>query len=104
MARRRKKSRQRQQAANGSTPIVLDKSLPALPPNALSSNAFTPDIDTPPSEAFTETPTDMSPRPRGSRSRKDHSPANMQRDPSPASIDEGGKGEDSSCDFTVPFL
>lgn len=91
MARRRKKSKKPPATSNGAAPI-LDKSLPALPPNAVPQSAFTPDMDTPPSEVYSEPPTtDVSPRPRGSKSRKDASPANFQRDASPASVDESRK-------------
>ncbi|OCL01731.1 RhoGAP-domain-containing protein [Glonium stellatum] len=91
MARRRKKSKKPPASSNGAAPI-LDKSLPALPPNAVPQNAFTPDMDTPPSEVYSEPPTtEVSPRPRGSKSRKDASPANFQRDASPASLDESRK-------------
>jgi hypothetical protein len=95
MARRRKKSKKPSATSNGAAPI-LDKSLPALPPNAVPQSAFTPDMDTPPSEVYSEPPTtDVSPRPRGSKSRKDASPANFQRDASPASVDESRKGMSS---------
>lgn len=93
MARRRKKSKQRQQTAgatNGTTPIVLDKSLPALPPQAVPLNSFTPDLDTPGTEAtFNEMPVEPSPRPRQSKSRKEYSPGDLEQ--SPPSNDEKGK-------------
>jgi len=66
MARRRKKSRA---AANAKlkkedqSPMLVDKSLPALPPNAILQSAFSPDRETPPS-IDTDTPTELSPRPR----------------------------------------
>ncbi|KAH6856525.1 hypothetical protein B0I37DRAFT_389751 [Chaetomium sp. MPI-CAGE-AT-0009] len=85
MARRRKKSKaaaQAKQREKDASPMITDKSLPALPPNAIPPNsAFsnndraTPDSDT---------PTELSPRPRAayginestsrSSSRPDRSP------------------------------
>lgn len=75
MARRRKKSkaiaRSTSNHSNGSGNLVLDKSLPALPPNAVSS-AFSDDADTP-STINSGTPFNeqsqmqsMRPRPTGS--------------------------------------
>jgi len=51
MARRRKKAKSGKQSAvttpqggaNGTAPIVLDKSLPALPPNAVPQSALDPE-------------------------------------------------------------
>ncbi|KAF2817293.1 RhoGAP-domain-containing protein [Mytilinidion resinicola] len=89
MARRRKKSKK---APPASTGAIFDKSLPALPPSALPSSTFTPDMDTPSSEQYSEPPTtDTSPRPRGSSMRKDSSPGTFRRDASPASL-EAPKG------------
>lgn len=64
MARRRKKSRA---AANAKkkedqSPLLVEKSLPALPPNALPQSAFS-DHETPPA-IETDTPTELSPPPR----------------------------------------
>ncbi|KAK4990972.1 Rho-type gtpase-activating protein [Elasticomyces elasticus] len=92
MARRRKKSktaaRQASAGANGSSvPIVLDKSLPALPPSAVSASVVTPDPDSSPSDVYTETPTERSPRPKQAMSRKDVSKANLRRSVSPISND-----------------
>lgn len=60
MARRRKKSKTVAQAKtrNNDSPMV-DKSLPALPPNAIPPNAFSDDRVSPDSD----TPTELSPRP-----------------------------------------
>jgi hypothetical protein len=66
MARRRKKSRA---AANAKlkkedqSPMLVDKSLPALPPNAILQSAFLPDRESPGS-LDNDTPTELSPRPR----------------------------------------
>ncbi|KAI9840331.1 MAG: Rho-type gtpase-activating protein [Thelocarpon superellum] len=67
MARRRKKSRaaaQQKAAANGQSPMLLDKSLPSLPPSAVPEAVLSPEQETPPSETHSETPTEMSPHPR----------------------------------------
>jgi hypothetical protein len=66
MARRRKKSRAAANAKlkkDDQSPMLVDKSLPALPPNAVLPNAFSPDRETPGS-VDTDTPTELSPRPR----------------------------------------
>ncbi|KAI9783802.1 MAG: Rho-type gtpase-activating protein [Geoglossum umbratile] len=87
MARRRKKSRaaahQQKLASNSQSPILLDKSLPSLPPNALPpTSAPSPDHESTPSETTSETPTELSPRPRTTNMRLD--PArSLNRDPSP---------------------
>lgn len=63
MARRRKKSKAAAQAKareKEGSPMITDKSLPALPPNAVPPNAFSNDRVTPDSD----TPTELSPRPR----------------------------------------
>ncbi|XXG98094.1 hypothetical protein Hte_004413 [Hypoxylon texense] len=72
MARRRKKSKAAAQAKareKDSSPMIVDKSLPALPPNAIPPNAFSNDRVEPESD----TPTELSPRPRPSYPRNDSS-------------------------------
>lgn len=60
MARRRKKSKAASQAkARDKDSPMVDKSLPALPPNAIPPNAFSDDRVSPDSD----TPTELSPRP-----------------------------------------
>lgn len=80
MARRRKKAKASKQiaAAGSSNPIVLDKSLPALPPNAVSQSAL------------------REPSPSGSYS-SDHLKAShdRQRDLSPMSLSDDGKRSSS---------
>jgi Rho-type GTPase-activating protein 1/2 len=64
MARRRKKSKAAAQAKareKEGSPMVVDKSLPALPPNAIPNGAFSNDRVEPESD---HTPTELSPRPR----------------------------------------
>ncbi|KAK3391062.1 hypothetical protein B0H63DRAFT_131226 [Podospora didyma] len=63
MARRRKKSKATAQAKareKDGSPMVTDKSLPALPPNAIPPMGFASERATPDSD----TPTELSPRPR----------------------------------------
>ena len=76
MARRRKKSRAALSAkanAASQSPMLLDKSLPSLPPSAVPENILSPDDETPLSDALTETPTELSPRPKNADARKDSS-------------------------------
>ncbi|KAI1820762.1 rho GTPase activator Rga [Xylaria intraflava] len=64
MARRRKKSKAAQAKArekDGS--VVVDKSLPALPPNAIPPNAFSNDRVNPEPDTPSELPTERSPPP-----------------------------------------
>lgn len=62
MARRRKKSKAAAAAKNrerDQSPMITEKSLPALPPNVIPNNAFSNDrVDPEP-----DTPTELSPRP-----------------------------------------
>ncbi|KAB5540413.1 hypothetical protein GE09DRAFT_1176027 [Coniochaeta sp. 2T2.1] len=62
MARRRKKSKAAQAKARekDGSPAIKDKSLPALPPNAIPPNAFSNEKVSPDSDM----PTELSPRPR----------------------------------------
>ncbi|KAI5865080.1 RhoGAP-domain-containing protein [Durotheca rogersii] len=72
MARRRKKSKAAAQAKareKDGSPLIVDKSLPALPPNAIPPNAFSNDRVDPESD----TPTELSPRPRPTYPRNDSS-------------------------------
>ncbi|GKT92883.1 hypothetical protein Ct61P_10733 [Colletotrichum tofieldiae] len=74
MARRRKKSKAAAQAKSkekDGSPMITDKSLPALPPNAIPPNAFHDTRVDPDSDK--ETPTELSPRPRPAYSRNDSS-------------------------------
>ncbi|KAK5118785.1 hypothetical protein LTR85_007991 [Meristemomyces frigidus] len=94
MARRRKKAktgpRQAQGGASGAGPA--EKALPSLPPGAASSSAFSPDIETPPSETYTDTPSARSPRNQYLTSRKDASSSNLRRDVSPVSDEASRDG------------
>lgn len=81
MARRRKKSKAQRQQAESKAPMVLDKSLPALPPSAVPTSAFSPELETPPE---IDTPDELSPRPRAATS---GASVNLRREASPASAD-----------------
>ncbi|KKY23061.1 putative rho-type gtpase-activating protein 2 [Diplodia seriata] len=83
MARRRKKTKANRQLAESKAPVVLDKSLPALPPGAshAAASSFSPDLETPPE---IETPDELPHRPRAATSGAN---ANLRREASPASAD-----------------
>ncbi|KAI9684388.1 MAG: Rho-type gtpase-activating protein [Trizodia sp. TS-e1964] len=100
MARRRKKSRmaaqQQRTGSNTQSPAIFDKSLPALPPNAaplnglpLGHSQFSPDHETS-SETYSDTPTELSPRPVNPESRKPSS-RSVRRDASPAASESSRK-------------
>ena len=81
MQRRRKKGAKNgggrhkhlQQSSNST--MLLDKSLPSLPPSAVDRSAFSPENESPASDAYSETPTELPPmshkRPSNSRSRSE---------------------------------
>ncbi|GAP86276.1 hypothetical protein SAMD00023353_1801370 [Rosellinia necatrix] len=73
MARRRKKAKAAQTKARekDGSPMVVEKSLPALPPNAIPPNAFSNDRVDPDPDMPIELPTELSPRPRPSYPRTD---------------------------------
>lgn len=82
MARRRKKSRAAANAKkkDDQSPMLVDKSLPALPPNAVPQSAFSPEREIPdPHNA--DNPTELSPRPRPTYSRTDSSSRSSSRKP-----------------------
>lgn len=92
MQRRRKKSQKNgsnrhkhlQQPPNST--MLLDKSLPSLPPSAVSQNVLSPDTESPPSESYSETPTELPPTaqkiPSNLRSRSENGvPAEVPRGP-----------------------
>lgn len=83
MARRRKKSKAAAaQAKVKEKEMLVDKSLPALPPNAAPQSAFTTDRNTPDS-GETDTHTELSPRPRPQYANNDSSRSSSRRVPSP---------------------
>lgn len=92
MQRRRKKSQKNgsnrlkhlQQPPNST--MLLDKSLPSLPPSAVNTSAFSLDNESPPSESYSETPTELAPTthkmPSNLRSRSETGgPAEIPRGP-----------------------
>lgn len=93
MARRRKKSKQSRSAAaaaaasttSGNNPIVLDKSLPALPPSAVSQSALRGPVETPPSDHNLDTVCEYSPRSRPTHISRDGRDEGSRRDVSPMS-------------------
>ncbi|KAI0160894.1 RhoGAP-domain-containing protein [Hypoxylon sp. FL1284] len=91
MARRRKKSKAAAQAKareKESSPMIMEKSLPALPPNAIPPNAFSNDRVDPESD----TPTELSPRPRPAYPRHDSSRSSSRPARSPErSVDHTGR-------------
>ncbi|KAK0870296.1 Rho-type gtpase-activating protein [Friedmanniomyces endolithicus] len=93
MARRRKKAkaapRQATAGSNGPTAAV-EKALPSLPPGAAPEPAFSPEIETPPSEIFNGTASTRSPRQPQLKPGRDASATNLKRDVSPMS-DEARK-------------
>jgi hypothetical protein len=103
MARRRKKSRA---AANAKlkkeeqSPMLVEKSLPALPPNAILQSAFAPDRDTPP-ELETDTPTELSPRPRQTYQNDSSSRSSSQR-PRERSSERTSTDTQSKDGLTLP--
>ncbi|KUJ10256.1 RhoGAP-domain-containing protein [Mollisia scopiformis] len=98
MARRRKKSRAAANAKkkDDQSPMLVDKSLPALPPNAILQSAFSPDRETPDS-LDTDTPTELSPRPRQGYAQNDSSSRSSSRRPqdrSPERTSSEGPGRE----------
>ena len=93
MARRRKKNPKtssRHKHSNNNM-MLLDKSLPSLPPNAQSS--FSPDEATPPSSTHSDTPTEtpiQQPR-RPTNPRTNSRGPNRDRSPVPSEEDRRGK-------------
>lgn len=78
MARRRKKNKAAQQAKSREkdSPMITDKSLPALPPSAIPPNAFSEDKVNPDDD---EGPTELSPRPRPNYPKNDDSSRSSSR-------------------------
>ena len=78
MARRRKKTKAAAQAKareKDASPMITDKSLPALPPHVIPPNAFSNDRVDPESD----TPTELSPRPRAQYTQADSSSRSSSR-------------------------
>ena len=92
MARRRKKTARNaaQRQKSDKSQVKLDKSLPSLPPSAAPKSAFSPDLETPGSETYSDTPTEIPPRSR-TREQPVHSPPEG-REASPGSPQNNAKG------------
>ena len=92
MARRRKKSAKnsvsRQKQVQNNT-MLLDKSLPSLPPSIVPQSAFSPDYETPPSDNHSDTPTELPPSAR----RPSYQNGDASRDRSQSASEEERKGE-----------
>ena len=97
MARRRKKTRAAANAKlkkDDQSPMLVDKSLPALPPSAATQRAFSQDDRSP--SLDTDTPTELSPRPRqahqnGSSSRSSSMRPHESSEQEPVSADGHSK-------------
>jgi uncharacterized coiled-coil protein SlyX len=102
MTRRRKKSRAASNAKlkkDDQSPMLVDKSLPALPPNAISQSPFSPNPETPGS-VDTDTPTELSPRPRqGYQESSSRSSSRRPRERSPEHISNDAPTKDG---LTLP--
>src|SRR6195952_3012467 len=91
MARRRKNKKASKTPVPGTN--GLNKSLPELPRNKIPTNAFTPDMETPPSEnqyselsdKYNDTQSEMSPQARHSKSKHESSDRGL-------SVDGSGRG------------
>ena len=102
MARRRKKSRAAANAKlkkDDQSPMLVDKSLPALPPNAVVQSAFSPDRETPGS-VDTDTPTELSPRPR--QGYQDSSSRSSSRRPRERSPERTSNDASTKDGLTLP--
>ncbi|MCJ1294566.1 Rho-type gtpase-activating protein [Xylographa carneopallida] len=81
MARRRKKSKTSRHKQVSNNAMLLDKSLPSLPPNAILQSAFSPDHETPPSDQYSDTPTELPADPVIKKSTKSRKPARNRSPP-----------------------
>jgi len=102
MARRRKKSRAAAKLKkDDQSPMLVDKSLPALPPNAILQSAFSPDRETPDS-LDTDTPTELSPRPRQGYAQNDSSSRSSSRRPREQSPERNSSDTQTRDGLTLP--
>ncbi|KAG0649206.1 putative Rho-type GTPase-activating 4 [Hyphodiscus hymeniophilus] len=102
MARRRKKSRAAASAKlkkDDQSPMLVEKSLPALPPNAILQSAFSPNPETPDS-VETDTPTELSPRPR--QGYQDSSSRSSSRRPRERSLERTSNDVPTRDGLTLP--
>ena len=104
MARRRKKSRAAANAKlkkDDQSPMLVDKSLPALPPNAILQSAFSPERETPDS-LDNDTPTELSPRPRQGYTQNDSSSRSSSRRPRERSPERSSGDAPNREGLTLP--
>jgi hypothetical protein len=104
MARRRKKSRAAANAKlkkDDQSPMLVDKSLPALPPNANLQSTFSPERETP-DLLDTDKPTELSPRPRQGFSQNDSSSRSSSRRPRERSPERTSSDAPSREGLTLP--
>lgn len=89
MARRRKKSSKTPKPAQNGSAAPKEKALPSLPPGAAPLSAFSPEVETPPSEPHSGTPGARSPPERPYYPQRQPSSRNpgSKRDVSPLSDD-----------------
>lgn len=103
MTRRRKKSKAAAHAKmkkDDQSPMLVDKSLPALPPNAVPQSAFSPGRETPGS-VDNDTPTELSPRPRPTY-QNDSSSRSSSRRPRDTSTERTSSDGPAKDGLTLP--
>jgi hypothetical protein len=109
MARRRKKAKGTRSVTSGSNgpgsiaSTQVEKALPSLPPGAAPESAFSPEVETPPTEHYSGTPGGRSSAQRTLRSEKDAPVSNFKRDVSPMS-DEIRRGGFTCAQWLKPYL
>ena len=107
MARRRKKAKGTRSVTGGTTgpgsTTTVEKALPSLPPGAATESAFSPEMETPPTEQHSGTPGGRSSAQRTLRSEKDAPISNFKRDVSPMS-DELRRGGFTCAQWLKPYL
>jgi hypothetical protein len=109
MARRRKKAKGTRSVTGGSNgpgsiaSTQVEKALPSLPPGAAPESAFSPEVETPPTEHYSGTPGGRSSAQRTLRSEKDAPVSNFKRDVSPMS-DELRRGGFTCAQWLKPYL
>ncbi|KAI9054799.1 hypothetical protein LZ554_001946 [Drepanopeziza brunnea f. sp. 'monogermtubi'] len=102
MARRRKKSRAAAKLKKEDlSPMLVDKSLPALPPNAKPETSYSPDHETPDSQDA-ETPTELSPRTRPGATHNDSASQKSSRRAREQSPERTSSDTQSGEGLTLP--
>jgi hypothetical protein len=117
MARRRKKNKGARSVTGGTngpgsttaatSSTTVEKALPSLPPGAATEAAFSPEVETPPTDHHAGTPGGRSitttTTTRTLRSEKDAPPSHYKRDVSPLS-DEMRRGGFTCAQWLKPYL